>query len=94
MTETIRIGGDVPANRPATRPLTYLPARLDEQACLQVLAAIDPEVQVDSVSAARGTINVARLDSALEYTALSISDRFRLKAAMAQHGILSLGRKV
>jgi hypothetical protein len=96
MTETIRIGGDIKAPRPhLTRPLTYLPTKLDEAACLAVLAAIDPHVNIESVSAARHSIDVAMLDDALEYhPQLGIDERFRLKQALSACGILSLGKRI
>jgi hypothetical protein len=86
------ISGDQ-TKRP-TRPLTYLPARLDAEACLKVLELIDPEAKTSDIAAARKSVNVASLDSALEYTSLSISDKFRLKAALSEHGILAVGRKI
>jgi hypothetical protein len=91
--DTIRIGGNLPTP-PPTKALTYLPTKLDASACLAVLAQIDPEVKTESISAARGTLSVERVDSALEYTSLGISDRMRFKAALSDHGIISSGRKV
>jgi hypothetical protein len=86
------ISGDQ-TKRP-TRPLTYLPAKLDAAAVLQVLALIDPEVVTSSIEAARKTVTVDGLDSALQYTELSIGDKIRLKQALSDHGILAVGRKI
>jgi hypothetical protein len=97
--EPIRIGSDLPANTarlipPRNRAVTYLPTKLDAAACLAVLKRIDPDVKTDSIAAARETIDVHQLDDALETsTQLSISDRFRFKAALSEHGILSLGKR-
>jgi hypothetical protein len=75
----------------ANRPLRSLPARMNEAACLAILKRIDPEVKVDSVAAARSTVTVEGLDQALEYTELSIGDRFLLKSSLVEHGILARG---
>jgi hypothetical protein len=77
-----------------TRPLASLPARLDAAACLQILERIDPEFKTESIEAARSSVDVGSLDSALAYTELSTSDRMNLKAAMVRHGILARGRSV
>jgi hypothetical protein len=87
MTATIRIGEPNP--RP-TRPLTHLPARLDAEACLNIIERIDPA----GISASREQLDVDRIDSALEYTALSISDRIRLKHALERHGLLARGKRI
>jgi hypothetical protein len=81
-------------NDQLTRPLKSLPARLDEEACLKVLSQIDPEAKTESIAAARASVDVTRLDSALEYTELGLDDRMRLKFALASHGIISAGRKI
>jgi hypothetical protein len=75
---------------PAGRPVR-LPAKLDVAACMAILKRIDPEVNVDSIAAARDTLTVERLDQALAYTDLSISDRMHYKAALVEHGILARG---
>jgi hypothetical protein len=97
MTETIHIGGHLPADTtgrlipPRNRPVTYLPTNLTAAACLQVLKRIDPDVQTESIAAARATIDVHQLDDALETsTELSLSDRFRFKAALGAAGIISI----
>jgi hypothetical protein len=76
------------------RPMRFLPARLDASACLAILKRIDPEVNVDSIAAARATVTVESLDQALEYHELSIEDRLRLKASLAEHHILVRGKPV
>ena len=75
---------------PAGRPVR-LPAKLDAAACLALLQRIDPEVNVESIAAARGTLTVERLDQALSYADLSISDRMLYKSALVEHGILARG---
>jgi hypothetical protein len=92
---TIRIGE--PLAKPVIphrKPLTFLPTKLDAAACLEVLARLDHEVDTTSIEAARQTITVDQLDDALAYegNTLTISDRFRLKQALTEHGILSVGR--
>jgi hypothetical protein len=91
MTHTIIIG-DKPLTQ-HTRPLS-LPARLDLEACLKVLERIDPEAKTESVAAARASVDVAKIDVALEYHDLSLDDRFRIKAAFREHGIIPRGRPV
>jgi hypothetical protein len=89
MTNTIRIGEQATTpTKPRTRGLlTYLPTKLDA-AGLEIIERIDPEASAESISAARQSVNVDRIDSALEYTGLSISDRIRFKTALSAHGIL------
>jgi hypothetical protein len=87
MTNTIRIGEQATKPR-ASGPLTFLPAKLDASACLEILERIDPEASAESISAARQSVNVDSVDSALEYTGLSTSDRIRFKTALGAHGIL------
>jgi hypothetical protein len=77
-----------------TRPLTSLPSRLTAEACLEIIARIDPEHTAAGIAASREKVDVDQIDSALEYTELSISDRFRFKQALAQLGIMSAGRRV
>jgi hypothetical protein len=90
MTNTIRIGeqATTTTKRRARGPLTFLPVKLDAAACLDILERIDPEASAESISAARQSVNVDSVDSALEYSTLSISDKIRFKTALAAHGIL------
>jgi len=91
---TIKIGAPIArADAPPVqyrRPLTHLPVKLDAQAVLDVLARLDPDVEITSVEAAARTISIEQLDDALscESNTLSTSDRIRLKHALIQHGIL------
>jgi hypothetical protein len=91
MTATIRIGE--PKARP-TRPLTHLPARLDAEACLGIVERIDPELTAAGISASREQLDLDRIDSALEYTALSVSDKIRLKFALERCGLLARGKRI
>jgi hypothetical protein len=76
------------------RPLTSLPNRLDAEACLSVLQRLAPEWTPDSIMASQETLDIARIDSALAYTELNTSDRFRFKQALTRHGLISRGKRV
>src|SRR5882724_10484956 len=89
MNDTIRIG-DATKTRP-TRPLRSLPNRLDSAAVWNILDQIHPE-SVENIKAAGKQLDVRDIDSCLEYTALSTSDKMRLKHAFALCGIISLGK--
>jgi len=93
MVDTIILGDGKTMNRP-TRPMTSLPARLDAEACLKVLEQIHPDFRTESISAARESVDILSLDSALEYTELSIESRMKLKFALVQHRVLARGRKL
>jgi hypothetical protein len=76
-----------------TRPLS-IPPRLDLEATLKVLARIDPEAKVESVAAAAASVDVAKIDVALQFHDLSMDDRFRIKAAFREFGIIPRGRPI
>jgi hypothetical protein len=90
MTETIRIGEH---RSPPTRPLTYLPNKLDAAACLEIIERIDPEMTAAGITASREQIDIDRIDSALEYTELSIADKIRFKYALERNGLLARGKR-
>jgi hypothetical protein len=69
-----------------------IPARLDAEACLKVLAQIT-DAKTESVSAARGSIDVEAIDAALEIHNVSIDDRWKFKHQLAEFGIISSGRR-
>lgn len=75
-----------------TRPLRALPARLDEQACLRVLAQIT-NAKTDSIAAAAESVTIEIIDAGLATTELSIDDRLRFKFALGQLGVVSRGRR-
>jgi hypothetical protein len=90
--EPIRIGDPIiVAKELPTRPLTYLPHRLDSAACLAILEKYSPDWTAASLSAAGNKLDVSEVDNFLEYTALSVEDRMVFKAALAEHGIIARG---
>jgi hypothetical protein len=91
MTDTIRIGEHKP--RP-TRPLMHLPAKLDAEACLSIIERIDPELTAAGIAASRERLDLDRIDSALEYTSLSVSDKIRFKFALERCGLLARGKRI
>jgi hypothetical protein len=92
MTDHIRIGG--PAKEQPTSPLRNLPNRFDAQACLALLERIHPEWTSASIQAAGKHLDVAEIDSCLEYTALSLDDRISFKSALAEHGLIARGKRI
>jgi hypothetical protein len=78
-------------------PLRYLPHRFDAAALVGVLAEIGlalpngarilPASDV-ALSAAGVAFTVAEIDDALAKTELSSTDRFAVKLAMGQHGLI------
>lgn len=86
--------GDKLAKQPPTQPLRVLPNRLDASACLNLLARIHPDWTVDSIKAAGTQLDVNEIDSCLEFTALSTSDKILVKSALAEHGFIARGRRL
>jgi hypothetical protein len=77
--------------------LTHLPPRLDAAACLRILDSLHEDwtpTNVTALHAAGQKLDVADVDSGLEYKSLSIEDRFILKSALAEFGFIARGKKV
>jgi hypothetical protein len=73
------------------RPVTFLPARLDASACVDILDRIHVPVQI---AAATGQpLDIRDVDKALSATPLSVSDRIRFKQALTASGLLSRSGK-
>jgi hypothetical protein len=75
----------------ASRPI-YIPDRLDQPAILGVLrglGVITVTAQAANTLLASGhKFSVKEVDEAMSKVSVSMIDRFKLKAAMSQHGIL------
>ena len=96
MTDTIRIGEpyEIMAKRSATKPLTALPSRLTLDACLEIIERVDYEFTAQGIMAGRDKVDLERVDMLLEYVDLSLDEKMRFKTALAQHGVISAGRRV
>jgi len=95
MTTVIRIGDDLITTKDTPRsPLTYLPNRLDAQACLALLERMHPDWTAASITAAGKHLDVWEIDSCLEYTSLSIEDKMVFKAALSENGIIARGKRI
>jgi hypothetical protein len=91
--DEVRIG-DAATKAPAKgRPITFLPSRLDANACLDLIARVDYELTIEGMTASanRQVVTVDRLDDILSYTELSLSDRMRFKTACSDFGIIPRG---
>jgi hypothetical protein len=77
-----------------TKPIGHLPARLDADACLKLLAQADGNLTVEGIKAGRQSVTLEMVDGVLEHSSLGIDDRMRLKHALASHGIIVAGKKV
>jgi hypothetical protein len=95
MTDTIQIGERLDSGKtPPTRPLTHLPQRLDAAACLKIIEMFHPTLTVESITASKEPIDIVEIDSILERSSLSLPDKMTFKSALAEHGIISRGRKL
>jgi hypothetical protein len=90
MTEVIRIGASLHGKPHPTRRLV-LPAKLTAEACVDILVKYDPDFTAESIAASKGGLDLGRIDSMLEVTELSTSDRIRFKRALEAHGLLARG---
>jgi hypothetical protein len=78
------------ADREQTRkPVTSLPTRLDAKACFVVLEQLGLGAASAVAAANKLHIDIKDVDAALSASALSISDRIRLKEAMSHNGLIA-----
>jgi hypothetical protein len=91
---TIQIGADNQDTFHTAKPLTYLPARLDRETCVKLLAQADCFLTEDGIRAGKQLVTLDSVDDVLELSSLGIDDKIRFKQALAAHGIIASGKRV
>ena len=86
-----RIGASLHSGKPHPTRRLVLPAKLTAEACVDILVKYDPDFTAESIAASKGGLDLGRIDSLLEVTELSTSDRIRYKRALESHGLLARG---
>jgi len=92
MTTTIKIGADQDTFHTA-KPLNHLPAKLDLDTCIGLLARADCFLTEDGIKAGKQLVTLDSVDDVLELSSLSIDDKIRFKHALAAHGIIMAGKR-
>jgi hypothetical protein len=94
--EPVRIGDQVEPKLARSRTAHTLPAKLTARACLDFLAGIDPDFDNvrGKLEAGTAALTTDGVDDLLSYTNMSIEDRFLLKSALSENGLLPRGRRM
>jgi hypothetical protein len=93
MNATIKIGADQDTLHHA-KPLTHLPARLDRETCITLLAQADCFLTEEGIKAGKQFVTMESIDDLFELGSLGMEDRFRFKQALVGHGLLIAGKRV